>query len=65
MVQLRPHYEHPSEVAAEHTELLAAIVAGDPQRAEELFRQHLSDAVQNLSSALAAGEGANAEEVIL
>jgi DNA-binding GntR family transcriptional regulator len=65
MVQLRPHYERPAEVAAEHTELLAAIVAGDPERADELFRGHLSDAVQNLSSALAAGEGRDSEEVIL
>jgi DNA-binding GntR family transcriptional regulator len=56
MVQLRPHYERPSEVAAEHTELLAAIVDGDAGRADELFRHHLSEAVQNLSSALAAGD---------
>lgn len=65
MVQLRPHYERPSQVADEHTELLAAIVAGDPARADELFRRHLTDAVQNLSSALAAGEGQDAEEVTL
>lgn len=65
MVQLRPHYERPSEVAAEHTELLAAIVAGDLQRADELFRRHLTEAVENLSRALAAGESANAEEVVL
>jgi DNA-binding GntR family transcriptional regulator len=67
MVQLRPHYEHPSEVADEHTELLAAIVAGDAERADRLFRVHLTDAVQNLSSALAAGDGSNDgdEEVIL
>ena len=65
MVQLRPHYERPSEVADEHTALLAAIVDADPQRADQLVREHLSDAVQNLSSALAAGDGPNAEEVIL
>ena len=65
MVQLRTHYERPAEVAAEHTELLAAIEAGDPDRADELFRRHLIEAVQNLSSALAAGEGSNAEEVTL
>ena len=57
MVQLRPHYERPSQVADEHTELLAAIVDGDADRADELFRRHLDEAVQNLSSALAAGEG--------
>jgi DNA-binding GntR family transcriptional regulator len=65
MVQLRPHYDQPSQVAAEHTDLLAAIEAGDPDRAEELFRGHLTEAVQNLSSALASGEGGNAEEVHL
>jgi len=65
MVQLRPHYEHPSQVAAEHTELLAAIEAGDPDRADQLFRRHLTEAVQNLSKALASGEGTDAEEVIL
>jgi DNA-binding GntR family transcriptional regulator len=65
MVQLRPHYERPSQVADEHTELLASIVDGDPDRADELFRRHLTEAVQNLSSALAAGEGRKAEEVNL
>jgi DNA-binding GntR family transcriptional regulator len=65
MVQLRPHYERPSQVAAEHTQLLAAIEAGDPDRADELFRDHLTEAVQNLSKALASGEGTDAEEVTL
>jgi DNA-binding GntR family transcriptional regulator len=65
MIQLRAHYERPSQVAAEHTELLAAIADGDPALADELFRSHLADAVRNLSSALAAGEGTNPEEVIL
>jgi DNA-binding GntR family transcriptional regulator len=65
MVQLRPHYERPSQVADEHTELLAAIVDGDADRADELFRRHLDEAVQNLSSALAAGEGSDAKEVTL
>jgi DNA-binding GntR family transcriptional regulator len=65
MVQLRPHYERPSQVAAEHTELLGAIVGGDPQHADELFRRHLTEAVENLSSALAAGEGTDPEEVTL
>jgi DNA-binding GntR family transcriptional regulator len=65
MVQLRPHYERPSQVADEHTELLAAIVDGDADRADELFRRHLAEAVQNLSSALADGEGRDAKEVIL
>jgi DNA-binding GntR family transcriptional regulator len=65
MVQLRAHYERPSQVAAEHTDLLAAIEAGDPDLATERFRQHLTEAVQNLSNALASGEGENAEEVTL
>lgn len=65
MVQLRPHYERPSQVAAEHTELLAAIVAGDIQRADALFRRHLTEAVQKLSSALAAGDDSEPEEVVL
>ena len=65
MVQLRPHYERPSQVAAEHTGLLAAIVDADPVRADMLFRRHLTDAVQNLSNALAAGERQDAEEVTL
>ncbi len=65
MVQLRVHYERPSQVAAEHTELLAVIEAGDPDRATERFRHHLTVAVQNLSNALASGEGENAEEVTL
>ncbi len=65
MAQLRPHYERPSQVAAEHTELLAAIVDADPERADELFRRHLTEAVRNLSSALAAGERPDPEEVVL
>ena len=65
MVQLRPHYERPSDVAAEHTDLLAAIVDGDAARADQLFRDHLTEAVQNLSSALAAGEDDEPKEVTL
>ena len=65
MVQLRPHYERPSQVAAEHTGLLAAIVDADSVQADMLFRRHLTDAVQNLSNALAAGERPDAEEVTL
>ena len=58
MVQLRPHYERPSQVAAEHTELLAAIADGDPAaRRPSSSARTSTEAVQNLSSALAAGEG--------
>ncbi len=46
-----PHYHRPAEVAAEHEELIAAMRAGDPQRAEDLFRAHLAEAVDNLTKA--------------
>ncbi len=51
LVQLRPYYHRPAEVAAEHEELIAAIRAADPKRAEELFRAHLTDAADNLTRA--------------
>jgi len=51
LVQLRPHYERPAEVAAEHEELIAAIRAGSAERAEELFRTHLAVAADNLTKA--------------
>jgi DNA-binding GntR family transcriptional regulator len=51
LVQLRPYYHRPAEVAAEHEELIAAIRAGDDDRAEELFRVHLSEAADNLTKA--------------
>src|SRR5206468_6910749 len=52
MVQLRPHYHGPSEVALEHRELLEPILAEDLELAEARFRQHLNDAAANLTSAL-------------
>lgn len=48
LAQLRPAYDAPAEVAAEHEELLAPLLAGDTERAEKLFRKHLDDAVVNL-----------------
>jgi DNA-binding GntR family transcriptional regulator len=51
LVQLRPYYHRPAEVAAEHEELIAALKGGDAQRAEELFRTHLADAADNLTKA--------------
>jgi DNA-binding GntR family transcriptional regulator len=51
LVQLRPYYHRPAEVAAEHEELIAALKAGDAQRAEDLFRTHLADAADNLTKA--------------
>jgi DNA-binding GntR family transcriptional regulator len=54
MAQLRPHYDHPSEVAAEHRDLLAALADRDLERAERLFREHLNEAAANLTEALEA-----------
>ena len=39
MAQLRPHYDRPAEVAAEHRELLEAIEAGDLKVAEDAVPQ--------------------------
>jgi DNA-binding GntR family transcriptional regulator len=51
LVWLRPHYDRPSQVAAEHEELIAAIRGGDADRAEVLFRAHLTEAAENLTRA--------------
>ena len=51
LVQLRPYYHRPAEVAAEHEELIGALRAGDPERAEELLRTHLMEAADNLTKA--------------
>jgi len=51
LAQLREHYQRPAQVAAEHEELIEAMRAGDPQRAEDLFRAHLAEAVDNLTKA--------------
>lgn len=48
LAQLRPVYDAPAEVAAEHEELLAPIISGDVGQAEELFRAHLAEAAENL-----------------
>jgi len=48
LAQLRPVYDAPAQVAAEHEELLAPLLAGDPVKAEELFRAHLDDAAAKL-----------------
>jgi DNA-binding GntR family transcriptional regulator len=56
MAQLKPHYDHPDEVAQEHRELLEPIVAGDPKLAEKRFRAHLDEATENLTRALNARE---------
>ena len=49
MVNQRPLYDRPAQVAAEHEELLESIVAADQRRAARLFRTHLTDAAQRLS----------------
>ena len=56
MAQLRPHYDRPAEVAAEHRELLEASEAGDLKVTEDLCRKHLGDATENLTNALEARE---------
>lgn len=54
MVQLRPNYELPSEVAAEHRVLHDTLVAGDLAVADRAFRKHWDDATENLLNTLAA-----------
>lgn len=56
MAQLRPHYNHPDEVAQEHRDLLEPLAAGDPKLAEKRFRAHLDEATENLTRALNARE---------
>ncbi|HMT04170.1 MAG: GntR family transcriptional regulator [Solirubrobacterales bacterium] len=48
LAQLRPVYDAPAEVAAEHEELLGPIISGDVELAEKLFRAHLAEAAENL-----------------
>ncbi len=53
MVQLRPNYERPADVAAEHRELLETLLAGDLGAADRAFRKHWEDATENLLRTLA------------
>jgi DNA-binding GntR family transcriptional regulator len=62
LVWLRPHYDRPSQVAAEHEELIAAMRSGDADRAEALFRAHLREAAENLTRAWQERTG---EEVVV
>jgi DNA-binding GntR family transcriptional regulator len=62
LVSLRPHYDRPSQVAAEHEELIAAMRSGDADRAEDLFRAHLREAAENLTRAWQERTG---EEVVV
>ena len=62
LVWLRPHYDRPSQVAAEHEELIAVMRSGDADRAEDLFRAHLREAAENLTRAWQERTG---EEVVV
>jgi DNA-binding GntR family transcriptional regulator len=62
LVWLRPHYDRPAQVAAEHEELIAAMRSGDADRAEALFRAHLREAAENLTRAWQERTG---EEVVV
>jgi DNA-binding GntR family transcriptional regulator len=57
LVWLRPHYDRPAQVAAEHEELIATVRDGDADRAETLFRAHLKEAAENLTKAWQALTG--------
>jgi DNA-binding FadR family transcriptional regulator len=54
LVQLRPHYDRPAQVAQEHRDLLAAIVARDGGLAVVRMRAHLFEAETTLLGALPA-----------
>lgn len=56
MVQLRPNYERPSQVAAEHRELLDSLLALDVALSERAFRRHWDDAVENLLRTIAESD---------
>jgi DNA-binding GntR family transcriptional regulator len=64
MVHQRPLYDRPSQVAAEHEELLEVIVAADQRRAARVFRTHLGDAAQRLSDSIATEEEAQRKVVL-
>jgi DNA-binding GntR family transcriptional regulator len=54
LVQLRPHYDRPAQVAKEHRDLLAAIVARDGELAVVRMRAHLLEAETTLLGAIPA-----------
>ena len=59
LTQLRPHYERPAEVAAEHRGLLGPIAARDPDAACRLLLEHLLEAETNLLGAMPASDVAS------
>lgn len=62
LAQLRPHYEHPADVAAEHRELLKPIASGDPDASCRLLLAHLIEAEENLLGAMSKRGGKVADE---
>ena len=48
MVQLRPHYDDPAQVATEHRDLLKSLTSGKREVADKAFRQHWQEASDNL-----------------
>jgi DNA-binding FadR family transcriptional regulator len=65
MIHQRPLYDRPSQVAAEHEELLEVIVAADQRRAARLLRTHLSDAAQRLSDSVGSEADTPRQKVVL
>lgn len=49
IAQLRPAYDDPAALAAEHRDLLEAIGGGDAERATAVMRAHLAGAVAELT----------------
>lgn len=64
IVQLRPYYSRPAEVAVEHRELLEPIVAGDSTEASRRLAIHLEVAKANLLSSL-PGSRAGGRPIVL
>lgn len=48
LVQLRPNYREPAQVAAEHRRLLACLERRDLAAVDQAFRKHWADAVDSL-----------------
>jgi DNA-binding GntR family transcriptional regulator len=52
MVQLRPAYDEPSTVAAEHRELIEAIAAGPKRAVARVMNEHLDRALRDLTGSV-------------
>ena len=55
MLHLRQEFEHRSWVVRQHEDLLAALEAGDSERAKEWIRNHNAESIADISENLAAG----------